>query len=102
VGENKGSKHGLWLVLTTCITEKTIVELNTNVTQKFSSLSFKWVRTWNKMGGGRNQFHQLPSSLVNTQWCSLSFWLPQPVRTMATSNKNYEPQKITIILFPFS
>jgi hypothetical protein len=41
MGENKVSKHGLWLVLTTCITEKAIVELNTNVTQKFSSLSSK-------------------------------------------------------------
>jgi hypothetical protein len=41
MGENKVSKHGLWLVLITCTTEKGIVELNTNVTQKFSSLSSK-------------------------------------------------------------
>jgi len=41
----------------------------------------------------KNQFHQIPSSLQNTQWCSLSFWLPQPVTTMATPNINYEPKK---------
>jgi len=40
-GENRGSKHGSWLVLITCITDKAMVELNTNVTQKFSSLSSK-------------------------------------------------------------
>jgi hypothetical protein len=90
---NKGWKNGLWLVLTICIREKATVELNTNVTQKFSSLSSKWIWTWNKTNKKKIQFHQLPSSLLNTQWCSLNFWLPKPVMTMATSNINYEPQK---------
>jgi hypothetical protein len=68
--ENNGSTYSLQLVLTTCITEKAIVGLNT------SDISFK-VCLPNKPGQGRKltkkiQFHQLPSSLLSTQWCSLS------------------------------